>query len=73
MHRAYLALHPENSLDDLYRAIVTKLMARYERECIAKGIEPKTLVNRFSPVVDRKPDPVPTHIRRKKSPTYDEL
>jgi len=73
LHRAYLALNPTHRLDDLYRPLLTKLAKDLERQCIAKGINPKELSTRCSPLVDRKPDTVPTHIRKKKSPTYDEM
>jgi len=70
LNKAYLALHPGKTLDDLYRPLLTKLMNEYERQCVARGIMPQTAVNRRSPLVASGP---PTHIRKKKSPTYDEL
>ena len=64
-NRAYLALHPDNRLDDLYRPLLAKLARDLEAQCRKRGID----VAKGA----KQPDTVPTHIRRKKSPTYDEL
>ena len=68
-HAAYLALNPGHRLDDLYRPLLAKLARELEAQCRAKGIDPDLLT---SPGQRPKEQP-PAHIRKKKSPTYDEM
>ena len=68
-NRAYLALNPESRLDELYKALLTKLAKDLEAQCRKRGIDPDKLVSKG---VKPRETP-PAHIRRKKSPTYDEM
>lgn len=68
-HAAYMALHPKRRLDSLYRALLTKLARDLEAQCRKQGIDPDKLVSKGSKPSSSPPD----HIRKKKSPTYDEL